>query len=135
MSFLVVTRLRLRDQRFRDEFVSSAFSVVDQASASEGNLAAEAFADSNETYWTRTAWSDRNAMTGFMATEPHRSAMGRLSEWCDEATFVDWEQEEPNLPDWQDAFRRLVADGQPAHLDHPSASHASRAFPPPEEEA
>ena len=41
MAFLVVTRLRLRDPRYLDEFVGSAFAVVDQANNSEGNLAAE----------------------------------------------------------------------------------------------
>jgi heme-degrading monooxygenase HmoA len=112
MAFLVVTRLRLRDPKYLDEFVRSAFAVVDQANNSEGNLAAEVLAGANETYWTRTAWSDRHAMSDFMTSEPHLGTMGNLSMWCDEATFVDWEQNEPDLPDWQAAFNRLVRDGQ-----------------------
>jgi len=131
MSFLVVTRLRLRDPEYLDEFVGSAFAVVDQANNSEGNIAAEVLADANDTYWTRTAWTDREAMRDFLTSEPHLGAMGRLSSWCDEATFVDWEQNGPDLPDWQAAFHRLVNDGQVARLDHPSENHESRAFPPP----
>jgi hypothetical protein len=133
MPLVVVTRLRLRDPTYRDEFVGSAFAVVDQANGSEGNLAADALAEANDTFWTRTAWTGRPAMDRFLTGEPHLAAMGRLSEWCDEATFVDWEQGDSNLPDWQDAFRRLVADGQAAHLAQPSESNQSRAFPPPAE--
>ena len=119
MAFLVVTRLRLRDPQYLDEFVASAFAVVDQANNSEGNLVAEFLADANETYWTRTAWTDRDAMRDFMTSEPHLGTMGHLSTWCDEATFVDWEQDSPELPDWQAAFDRLVNDGQVATVDHP----------------
>jgi hypothetical protein len=120
MAFWVVTRLRLRDPSYLDEFVGSAFAVVDQASNSEGNLTAEVLADANETYWTRTAWTDRDAMRDFMTSEPRLGTMGHLSTWCDETTFVDWEQNEPDLPDWQAAFGRLASDGQVAPLDHPS---------------
>jgi hypothetical protein len=59
--------------------------------------------------------------------------MARLDDWCDEATFVDWEQTSADLPDWQTAFDRLTADGQSPNLMHPSDAHASRAFPPPVE--
>ena len=38
--------------------------------------------------------------------------MSRIDDWCDEATFVDWEQPGEDAPDWQDGYRRLVADGR-----------------------
>ena len=133
MAFLVVTRLRLRDPEYLDEFVASAFAVVDQANNSVGNLVADVLADANDTYWTRTAWTDRAAMRDFMTSEPHFDTMDHLSKWCDEATFVDWEQDSPELPNWQAAFDRLVNDGQVATVDHPSENHQSRAFPPPVE--
>ncbi len=66
-----------------------------------------------------------------MISEPHLGTMGHLSTWCDEATFVDWEQKSPELPDWQAAFDRLVKEGQVATVDHPSANHENRTFPPP----
>ena len=56
-----------------------------------------------------------------------------VDEWCDEATFVYWEQSAPDLPDWQTSFNRLIADGQPASLTHASQAHATRAFPAPVE--
>jgi len=27
-----------------------------------------------------------------MVAEPHRTTMGRIDDWCDEATFINWEQ-------------------------------------------
>ena len=48
-------------------------------------------------------------MRAFVDSEPHRAITTRLDHYCDEATFVDWEQSGPDLPDWQTASRRLVA--------------------------
>jgi hypothetical protein len=44
--------------------------------------------------------------------------MSRISDWCDEATFTDWEQASGELPDWQLSLLRheqLVRplDGRP----------------------
>jgi hypothetical protein len=44
---------------------------------------------------------------------------------------VDWEQDSPDLPDWQTNWRHLVADGQAAELTQPSAAHQARDFPAP----
>ncbi|HEX3426037.1 MAG TPA: DUF3291 domain-containing protein [Acidimicrobiales bacterium] len=131
MPFLVVTRLRLRDTVFTDEFVSAAFAIVSQAQSSEGNLAADALAEANNTYWTRTVWDDHAAMRRFMIAEPHRSTMERIDDWCDEATFVNWDQTESALPDWTTAYRRLTSDGAVVDLPAASAANAQRDFPPP----
>jgi len=133
MAFVVVTRLRLRDAQYRDEFFGAALAVMEQATHSEGNVAADVLADADDTFWTRTAWNDRAAMSRFLNSEPHFDTMSRIDEWCDEATFIDWEQATPDLPDWKTAYTRLVADGQVTFLAHPSESHATRMFPPPVE--
>ena len=101
MPVIVVTRLRLRDAAFFDDFFASAVAVTEQAQRSAGNLGAQVLAEANNTYWTRTAWRDRGAMDAFVGTEPHLHTMGRIDEWCDEATFADWEQADGELPDWQ----------------------------------
>jgi hypothetical protein len=131
MAVIVVTRLRLRDPAFFDEFFASAVAVVEQATNSEGNLGADVLAEANNTYWTRTAWRERGVMDAFVGKEPHLSTMGRIDRWCDEATFVDWEQPGAGLPDWQDSYGRLVADGQPASLTHATDAHHTRDFPAP----
>jgi hypothetical protein len=133
MALIVVTRLRLRDPAFFDEFLASALAVVEQARNAEGNRGADVLVDANNVYWTRTAWQDPGSMQAFVSDEPHLSTMPRIDEWCDEATFVDWEQASVALPDWQASFERLVTEGQVAGLINPSDSHAARAFPRPVE--
>jgi Antibiotic biosynthesis monooxygenase len=131
MPVIVVTRLRLRDPAFFNEFFASAAAVVEQAQGTEGNLAADVLAEANNTYWTRTAWQERASMNSFVGTEPHLSTMDRIDDWCDEATFVDWEQPSVGPVDWQDGHQRLVADGQTAQLTHGSDAHQTRGFPAP----
>jgi hypothetical protein len=131
MPVIVVTRLRLRDPAVLDEFFTAAVAVLEQAKSSAGNLGADVLADANNAWWTLTAWQERSSMQAFVGTEPHLSTMGRLDDWCDEATFTDWEQASEDLPDWQASYRRLVAEGQAATLTHASDAHQARAFPPP----
>jgi len=131
MPVVVITRLRLKDPALFDEFFTSAVAAVEQAQGSSGNLGADVLADANNTYWTRTAWQERHAMHAYVGAEPHRGIMRRLDDWCDEATFVDWEQASADLPDWQASYTRLIADGKAAGLTQPSDAHQSRAFPAP----
>jgi len=131
MPLIVVTRLRLRDPAFFDEFFAAAVAVVEQAQGTEGNLGADVLAEANNTYWTRTAWQGRVAMDSFVGTEPHLSTMNRIDDWCDEAAFVDWEQPSADPPDWQEAYRRLVADGVVFSLTHGTQANQTRAFPAP----
>jgi hypothetical protein len=135
MPVIVVTRLRLRDPALLDEFFAAAVTVLEQAKAAEGNLGADALADANNVWWTLTAWQGRDQMQAFVGGEPHLGTMARLDDWCDEATFADWEQVSPDLPDWQASYRRLIADGEVASLTNASQAHAARAFPPPVEAA
>ena len=68
-------------------------------------------------------------MQAYVETEPHASTRLRLDDWCDEATFADWEQDHASLPGWQTACEHLVAEGTSATLTHPSAANATRDFP------
>jgi hypothetical protein len=131
MPVIVVTRLRLKDPARFDEFFAGAVAVVQQARASEGNLGADVLAEANNTYWTRTAWRERDVMNAFVGSEPHLSTMNRVDDWCDEATFVDWEQAGAEMPGWQDSYGRLVADGEAASLTDASAANHNRDFPAP----
>ena len=131
MAVIVVTRLRLKDPALLDEFFVDAVAAIEQAQKSQGNLGADALADANNAWWSVSAWQDRDPMNAFVGSEPHRSIMNRIDHYCDEATFVDWEQPGAELPDWQTSHRHLVADGQAAHLTSPSLANATRAFPAP----
>ena len=131
MPFIVVTRLRLKDPALQDEFFTDAVAAIEQAQKSEGNLAVDALADADNTWWTVTAWQERRQMRAYVGADPHRGIMAHLDRFCDEATFVDWEQDSPGVPDWQTNWRHLVADGTAARLTEPSAAHQTREFPAP----
>jgi hypothetical protein len=131
MPLIVVTRLRLKDPAYFDDFFAAAVAVTEQAQKSAGNLGADVLAEANNTYWTKTAWQGREAMDAFVGAQPHLHTMDRIADWCDEATFIDWEQPGNDLPDWQTGYRRLVADGKAATLTEPTEAHHTLAFPPP----
>jgi quinol monooxygenase YgiN len=133
MPIIVVTRLRLRDPSLLDEFFTHAAAVLEQAMKSEGNLGADALAEAHDAWWSVTAWDDRAHMEAYVSTDPHLSTEALLDHLCDEATFVDWEQDTPQLPNWQTSWRRLVADGRSASLTHASEANETRAFPAPVE--
>jgi hypothetical protein len=133
MPVVVVTRLRLKDPALLDEFFTDAVAAIEQAQKSDGNLGADALADADNAWWSVTAWQDRRLMQAFVDSEPHLDISRRLDHYCDEATFVDWDQDSDDLPSWQTSWRHLTADGKVAELTDPSAANQTRNFPPPVE--
>jgi hypothetical protein len=131
MPVIVVTRLRLKDPALLDEFFTDAVAAIEQAMKSNGNLGTDALADANNAWWSVSAWQERGQMQAYVGSEPHLGISARLDHYCDEATFVDWEQDSPALPDWPTCWRPLTADGQAADLTQPSAANQTRDFPPP----
>jgi len=132
---IVVTRLRLKDPALLDEFFADAVAAIEQAQKSVGNLGVDALADADNAWWSVSAWRDREPMRAFVRSEPHQTITTRLDHYCDEATFADWEQDAPGLPDWQTCWQHLVAGGRPAELSQPSPANQTRAFPRPAEPA
>ena len=129
---VVVTRLRLKDQSYLNDFFTAAVALLEQAKNSPGILGADVLAEANGgAWWSSTSWQDRDSMVSFVNTDPHATRMGKLADWCDEASFVDWEQPNPDLPDWQTAHRHIVADGTSAALTDASDANATRSFPAP----
>jgi hypothetical protein len=100
---------------------------------SGGNLGVDALAEAHDAWWSVTVWQDRAHMEAYVNAEPHLSTETLLDHLCDEATFVDWEQASPQLPDWPSCWRHLVADGRSATLTNESEANATRAFPAPVE--
>ena len=74
---------------------------------------------------------EHDLMNVFVGSEPHLHTMSRIDDWCDEATFVEWEQAAVDLPDWQDGYGRLVASGQGPSLTNATEAHHTRDFPAP----
>ena len=116
MPIIVVARLRLRDHSLLDEFFTHAAAVIEQAQNTDGNLGVDALAEAHDVWWDVTAWQGKKPIETFMNTEPHLSTRALADHLCDEASFASWEQDSAELPDWQTAWRRLVADGESATL-------------------
>jgi heme-degrading monooxygenase HmoA len=108
MTFISATRLRGRSIRFLPGFFYYALISTRQARRAPGNLGMIVLNDRNRTFWTATAWRNESDMRAFMMSAPHRKAMPKLIHWCSEAAVVHWIQESPALPDWQEAYRRMV---------------------------
>jgi len=131
MPFVSITRLRIRGDEHLAAFSASMPVVFAQASDAPGRLAMDLLAEANNTFWTRTVWTDRTAMREFMTSGSHGDVMPELREWCDEAHVAHWEQGGEELPTWDEAYRRLLADGRNSAVAHPSPDHASRNLKPP----
>jgi heme-degrading monooxygenase HmoA len=104
MTLISITRLRVRALRYLPGFFFFALVSARQARRARGNRGADLLAEAKRTFWTSTAWEDEASMREFMMAPPHRRAMPKLLDWCDEASVVHWLQESPELPDWQEAY-------------------------------
>ena len=131
MPFVSITRLRVRAEEFVEPFFTDAVAADGQARSAQGNLGAEVLGDANDTYWTKTMWVNRAAMRVFVSAGGHRESMPRLRVWCDEAHVAHWEQAADELPSWTEAHRRLISEGRPSPVDHPTPAHESMDIPPP----
>jgi hypothetical protein len=130
-TFISVTRLRIRSPLFMPGFAWLAFRSVEQTRRAAGFLGGRLLPDADRTFWTLTAWTDAEAMRAFMTAGPHRAAMPRLVDWCDEASVAHWTQDSDALPDWAEADARMRREGRPSRLRKPGPHHQDLSFAPP----
>ena len=131
MPVISITRLRVRSWRFLAPFALRTLMITRQSARAEGNLAVAPLRDKRNTFWTRTSWSSEESMKAFMHAAPHGPAMKKLLNWCDEAALVRWTQTGTELPSWEEAHRRIQAEGRPSKVNHPSPVHTAHVFPAP----
>lgn len=132
MPLVSVTRLHLRSDEFLPAFFDAAFASGAEAEGAEGNLSSDATVEPDGvTFWTRTVWTDIDAMRAFMRLPAHGAAMPKLREWCDEATLVHWEQDDVRRPAWRDAHDRMQRDGRTSRVNHPSPAQDAFKIPAP----
>lgn len=128
MSFISITRLRLRSIRFLPAFALHTLRSQKQVRHAPGFLDGSLLADRGWTFWTMTAWSDEASMRSYMTTGAHRVVMPKLLDWCDEASVVHWTQPEAGLPSWAEADRRMRESGRPSKVRHPSPQHTTLSY-------
>ena len=126
--FASVTRLRVRSIRYLPQFLWYTFLIQRQTESSAGLIGVRLLVDSNHTYWTLTAWQDERAMKAFRGAAAHAKAMKKLPEWCDEAAYSHWLEDAERLPEWGEAYERLLAAPKISRVLHPSAAHQNAEF-------
>ena|SRR5437762_14241707 len=123
MPFVSVTRLHLASRWFFPLFVFYAVATSKQARRSPGFLAGWVCNDGHLAFWTATVWESRDVMRAFRNSGMHMKAMPKLLRWCDEASFVHWEQAEASAPAPDLAFDRMAREGRLSKVDNPSSRH------------
>jgi heme-degrading monooxygenase HmoA len=129
--FVSLTRLRIRSVRFMPSFALYALRSRKQASLAPGFLTGALLADRKFTFWTLTGWETQEDMRRYMTSCSHKRAMPHLLHWCDEASVASWMQDEPTLPDWNEADRRMRTQGRHSKVYHPSPHHADLSYAEP----
>lgn len=128
MVFVSLTRLRIRSWRFMPGFFWYAMRSEAQVRRAAGFLHGALHPDLPFTFWTMTAWESEGAMRAYMTSGSHKAAMPKLMRWCDQASVAHWLQESPALPGWDEADRRMRAEGRVSKVLHPAAGHADMTF-------
>jgi hypothetical protein len=131
MPFVSVTRLRVRSLRYLLPFVWQTLKVMREVERSDQFLGGRVLREAKNAFWTVTAWENEGAMRAFRQKGAHGRVMAKLLIWCDEASYVDWNQDTGSLPDWADAHRRLVREGKLSKVYHPSPSQLAKEIPQP----
>lgn len=131
MTFISVTRLRLRSPLYLPQFLLNVLRSTWQVINTPGFKGGKLLVDANQTYWTMTAWEEQAAMKIYRNAGAHRQVMPKIQDWCDEASIVHWRQEDNNLPDWIEVHQRLIKEGHLTKLSKPSPAHLERNIPEP----
>jgi hypothetical protein len=126
--FVSVTRLRIRSLRFLPSFAWMAYLSQRQIMRADGFSGGRLCPDAHYTFWTITVWDNERAMKAYRGAEAHGKAMRRLPEWCDEASYVHWEQPGDAVPSLEQAWERMQQEGRLSRVAHPSADHEAKIF-------
>ncbi|OGO37125.1 MAG: hypothetical protein A2W35_07305 [Chloroflexi bacterium RBG_16_57_11] len=125
-----ITRLRVRSIFYMPLFMLNAIRSGTQAQKAQGFQDFATRIEAWDTHWTKTVWSQEDSMKRFRSSGAHKFAMRILSEICSEASYTRWQQETPEPPAWEEAQRRMLAQGILSKVKHPSAFHqAGRTAP------
>ena len=128
MTFVSITRLRVRSWRFMPRFYLHTLGTVRQVRHSEGFRGGSLLADRERAFWTMTVWDDQAAMRRYMTGGPHLRAMPLLMDWCDEASVVHWTQDGLDPPTWREADARMRSEGRPSKVRFPAERHPDLSF-------
>jgi hypothetical protein len=125
MAFVSVTRLRVRSLWFLLPFSLVTRRSRDQLLRSPGFIEGRLTIEFPFAFWTMTIWKSQDDMRRFRNAPPHLEAMRRLPQWCDEASYIHWEQRDMQLPPVNEAYLLLRNQGITSKVTHPTAAHSA----------
>jgi hypothetical protein len=112
---VMASRLPLRSHRTIPRFLGLTASIARQLEGTSGLVGYSLLAQPiRKTFWTLSAWTDRDALDAFVRTMPHLAVMGRLRTHMGPTGFTTWTAPGSALPiAWDDAIERLVRASAP----------------------
>ena len=100
--------LRLDSVRRVPGFLRAAMAIRQQVLRADGAVGVALNTALPRTFFTLSAWRDRDALNAFVRSEPHVSSMRRYRPAMADARFVFWNTTTGELPpSWPEAQRRL----------------------------
>ncbi len=129
MYFVSATRLKLKSGFYLPGFMLANQASIKQLCITDGFVSGKELMDKNFTFWTLTLWEKDGDMKSFRNSPAHRKAMQKLPDWCNEATYSHWLQEEPILPKWNRVYERMLKDGIVSKVRNASPQHQTKSFP------
>jgi heme-degrading monooxygenase HmoA len=120
---VMASLLRLDSLRRAPGFLRAAMAIRRQVLGADGAVGvALNTALPRLTFFTLSAWRDREALNGFVRSEPHVSTMRRYRPVMADARFVFWNSAADTLPpSWSEAERRLRDAASNSELKSPIA--------------
>ncbi|MFF5184498.1 DUF3291 domain-containing protein [Streptomyces sp. NPDC000345] len=109
-AFVMASRFEVRSFHDVPRFLWKSLAAWRQVCGAPGAYGASLIAEPlKRTFWTLSAWEDKNALYTYARTEPHRSVMTGMRPTTKESVFTFWQVPAAGLPiDWNDARRRLA---------------------------
>jgi quinol monooxygenase YgiN len=105
---LMASLLRLDSLRRVPGFLRAAMAIRRQVVHADGAVGVALNTALPRTFFTLSAWRDRDALDAFVRSEPHVSTMRRYRPAMVDARFVFWSTTAEQLPpSWAEVKRRL----------------------------
>ncbi|MEV0183241.1 DUF3291 domain-containing protein [Streptomyces sp. NPDC050625] len=113
-AFVMASRLEVRRLSDVPRFFLRSLATWKQVTGAPGAYGASLIAQPlKRTFWTLSAWQDKDALYRYAKTEPHRSIMTGLRSSMRASVFTFWQIPASDLPiDWSEARRRLAEQEQ-----------------------
>jgi heme-degrading monooxygenase HmoA len=106
---VMATRFLVTSRRHIPQIVRSTQALWDALPKTDGLLGYSLKSSiSRRTLSTLTAWTDRDALTAFVQSEPHVLTARRTNQWMTDSHFASWTAASFDLPPtWPMALTRL----------------------------